>query len=274
MSQILLFCMDSCCEMEMNNFKRSTNVILLSAGSGSRMGSITAGVPKSLLPMGKQTVLDWTLDSIAKKTDGEIVIVTGHKSTAVEKHIAECYPQRVKCAYNSRYADDVNILSLDIGVNTLSAPESGYLIVETDVLLDECAWNKVFDEIEKKDSFWVCKGKYHAGLTGGIVHVDENGRVSAVDYQPEYDSRYDGWAKMVGLLYVGPRQVDNDRLLRAEAITKSIKQYYLMPWHSGIEKLPCHYLDLGDCFAGTFNTETDFHSVMKTFLLNQLGESC
>ena len=134
-------------KMNMNHFKRSTNVILLSAGSGSRMGAMTVDVPKSLLLMGEKTVLDWTLDSIAQKTDGEIVIVTGHKSAAVEQHIAERYPQRVKCAYNTRYADDVNILSLDIGVNALSTPEAGYLIVETDVLLDECAWNKIFVEI-------------------------------------------------------------------------------------------------------------------------------
>jgi choline kinase len=261
-------------KMEKKLFKSSTNVILLSAGSGSRMGLMTADIPKSLLPMGEKTVLDWTLDSITQKTDGEIVIVTGYKSAAVEKHIAERYPQRVKFAHNTKYADDVNILSLDLGVNVLCTPEAGYLIVETDVVLDECAWNKIFDEVEKNDSFWVCKDKYHAGLTGGIVHVDKNHRVLAVDYQPEYNSDYDGWAKMVGLLYVGPQQVNNDRLLRAEAIAKSIKQYYLMPWHSGIENLPCRYLDLGDCFAGTFNTETDFHSVMKAFLINQPSEPC
>ncbi|WP_421348852.1 NTP transferase domain-containing protein [Aeromonas veronii] len=262
------------CKMEKKPFKSSTNIILLSAGSGSRMGSMTADIPKSLLPMGEKTVLDWTLDAITKKTDGEIVIVTGHQKTAVEKHVTERYPQRVKFAHNTRYADDVNILSLDLGVNALCMPETGYLIVETDVVLDEYAWDKIFDEIEQNHSFWVCKGRYHIGLTGGIVHVDENHQVLAVDYQPKYNSYYDGWAKMVGLLYVGPQQVSNDRLLRADAIAKSIKQYYLMPWHSKIEKLPCRCLDLGDCFAGTFNTETDFHSVVKEYFTNQSSKSC
>ena len=31
------------------------------------MGSMTADIPKSLLPMGEKTVLDWTLDAITKK---------------------------------------------------------------------------------------------------------------------------------------------------------------------------------------------------------------
>ena len=42
------FCMSFNRKMERNIFKSSTNVILLSAGSGSRMGAMTADVPKSL----------------------------------------------------------------------------------------------------------------------------------------------------------------------------------------------------------------------------------
>ncbi len=244
----------------------SQNVVLLSAGSGSRMGPLTSQRPKSLLEVGNKTVLDWMLDAIIARTDGEIVVVTGFQAEAVEQHLAKRYGERVKTVRNPRYEDDVNILSVEIGVAALSQPELGYLIAETDLLLDVTAWDKLFLAAKTSDSYWVCKGQYHKGLTGGIVKADLNGNILAVEYQPDYKEYYNGWAKMVGLLLVGPREVHADRLFRQHAISQTTRQYYLVPWHQHLQQLPCRVLDLVDGFAASFNTEADFYAAMQTFL--------
>lgn len=248
------------------------NVVLLSAGSGSRMGALTGQRPKSLLDVGNKTVLDWMLDAIISRTSGEIVVVTGFQPAAVAQHLAKRYGNRVKTVWNSQYADDVNILSVEIGVAALSKPELGYLIVETDLLLDTVAWDKVFLASKTLHSYWVCKDQYHKGLTGGIVRADINGNIQAVDYQPEYNKKYDGWQKMVGLLLVGPAEVQADRQLRREAISQTTKQYYLMPWRQQLQQLPCRVLDLADGFAASFNTEADFYAVVQTFLTLQTSD--
>lgn len=242
------------------------NVVLLSAGSGSRMGALTSLRPKSLLEIGNKRVLDYLLDEIINRTVGEIVVVTGFQAALVEQHLAERYGNRVKTVQNPRYAEDVNILSVEMGVATLANPELGYLIVETDLLLDGTAWDKVFLAARTPYSYWICQGQYHRGLTGGIVKADVNNNIQAVDYQPEYNAIYDGWAKMVGLLWVGPAQVAADRRLRQDAILQSVKQYYLMPWCRHLPQLPCHVLDLDDSFAVSFNTEADFHAAVQRFL--------
>lgn len=248
------------------------NVVLLSAGCGSRMGALTYHRPKSLLEVGDKTVLDYLLEAIIERTSGEIVVVTGFQAALVEQHLAKRYGDRVKTAHNPRYSEDVNILSVETGVAALARPELGYLIVETDLLLDETAWDKVFHTVKNQYSFWVCKDQYRADLTGGIVKVDISGRIQAVEYQPKYDESYDGWPKMVGLLWVGPSEVSADRRLRQDAILHSIKQYYLITWCQHLSQLPCRVLDLADSFAASFNNEIDYFAAVEHFLKLKLPD--
>lgn len=247
-------------------FKTNKNVVLLTAGSGSRMGELTNSRPKSLLSVGNSTVLELMLDAVLSRTCGEVVVVTGFEADTVEQYLTRNYSNKVKAIRNSSYADDVNILSAEIGVSALSSPEQGYLIIETDLLLDDDAWDKIFFTEHISSSYWVCKGKYQHQLTGGILKVDDAGNVQTIDYQPKYNAIYDGWAKMIGVLFVGPAEVSADRQLRQEAISHSIKQYYLAPWCNHLMQLPCSVLDLAESFAVSFNTESEFYSAAQKFL--------
>ncbi|WP_457977392.1 NTP transferase domain-containing protein [Ectopseudomonas composti] len=243
-------------------------VILLSAGRGSRMLPLTDGIPKSLLPVGDRLVLDWLAEAVIARTSGEVVVVTGYGEEKLASHVIERFGSRITLAHNDRYEQDVNILSVDIGVSALHHPERGYLIVETDLLLDESAWDQVFEVTRANEglSCWVCDGVYGPHLTGGIVHACTQGRIDAVDYQPVYSPEYDGWPKMVGLLLVSPEQVEEDCRLRRAAIEQSIGQYYLMPWREGIASLPCRVLQLKDAFARSFNTAIEYQRACASFL--------
>lgn len=243
-------------------------VVLLSAGRGSRMQPLTNGIPKSLLKVGDRLVLDWLIEAVRARTTGEVVVVTGYGEEKVVAHLQERFGDAITTVHNPRYAEDVNILSLELGVQALRHPERGYLIVETDLLLDDRAWDQVFSVVrgDAQLSCWVCDGFYGPHLTGGIVHANADGRIDAVDYQPLYSADFEGWSKMVGLLFVGPEQVEADRQLRQAAIEESIAQYYLMPWRDGIRSLPSRVLQLENAFARSFNTEDDFKRARAEFL--------
>lgn len=245
----------------------SYNVILLAAGKGSRMEDLTQEKTKGLLDCCGKKVIDWMLEAIIKRNDGEIVVVTGYSSNILEQHLQQTYGDRVKTIRNDKYEQDVNILSVEIGVAALRYPEKGYLIVETDLLLNDAAWDKVFASLDAHRSFWVCKGYYHRELTGGIVSADSNGEITVVDYQPVYDPKFDGWFKMIGMLAVGPDEVLMDRAVRQQAIAESTLQYYLTPWSKGIAFLPCRVLELTDEFASSFNTKDQFYEISKAFSL-------
>lgn len=236
------------------------------------MDPLTREIPKCLLSVGKQTVLDWILDAIIARTSAEIVVVTGFAAPRVEAHVARRYPGRVICTRNDRYDEDANILSVDVGVSALKYPERGYLIVETDLLVDEPGWDLIFEKCrDSPGSYWICKGRYGSELTGGIVGTNADGRITQVRYEPEYEPEFDGFHKMLGMVSVGPGEVVADRHLRQARITQSVAQYYLSTWRDDIEALPSTVLDLSACFARSFNTIADFQEASSQFVRQREG---
>ena len=241
------------------------NAILLAAGRGSRLSSLTRKTHKSLLPVGGNPSLKYALDELLLRNVENIVVVTGDKRELIEGFVMENYGTRIKTAYNHRFAEDTNILSTEIGVAALCDPGSGYLIVETDLVMDSHGWKRVLDFEDRNASFWVTSGTYNENLTGGALQSDSAGNVQSIVYAPSYDSIYEGWEKLVGILYVGTEQVSTDRKLRALAIEKTISQYYMMPWVQSLSSLACRSLNLGECFAGSFNDNESYIQIDSRF---------
>jgi NDP-sugar pyrophosphorylase family protein len=241
------------------------NVVLLAAGSGSRLAPLTDTCHKSLLPICGKSPLQMILDSILAAGASDIVVVTGHRHMDVVSFIRDTYGDTVSCVFNQRYKEDVNILSVDIGVDALSEPSAGYMIIETDLVIEPAGWKRVLDIGEHEASFWVTRGHYSPTMTGGALDVDDMERVKEIVYQPHYDSIYSGWRKLLGILYVGSDAVMVDRRLRKAAIHRNISQYYMMPWVENIGLLPCFSRDLGELFAVSYNDIEAYNYAAKEY---------
>ena len=88
------------------------NVVLLAAGSGSRLAPLTDSCHKSLLQIAGKAALGRILDHTLAAGAEDVVVVVGHRRTEIENFLAENYGDFVRCAVNERYKDDVNILSV------------------------------------------------------------------------------------------------------------------------------------------------------------------
>lgn len=240
------------------------------------MGAMTAQVPKALLQIRGEArgrvVLDTILDAVLCHGEREVVVVTGFGAAHVCSHVSRY--DGVRCIENRRWEQDVNIGSVACGVGALAHPQRGYLVVETDLLLDDEAWNRLFEIIDSDTrSYWVCRGRYGTTRTGGVVHAGPDGQIDIVDYRPVYDATCEGWPKMLGMLAVGADEVAADIALRAAAIRDSLRQYYLMPWKHGLAKLSARVLPLEAGFAATFNTADEFETACQGYLGASQNES-
>lgn len=237
------------------------------------MSPLTDETPKSMLRVDGVPLLERILDQVVRLTSGEVNVVTGYLAEQVEALVARRFSGRVRCVRNSRYAEDTNILSVDVGVDHLARPELGYTIIETDLLVERAGWETVFAAHRGQETFWVTRGRYGPDLLGGIVHTDSEWRVDAVEYKPTHDRAYDGWLKMLGVLSVGPACVAADRGLRKRAIARTTRQYYLEPWVDNLALLPCRAVDLGDRFAQSFNTPEAFAFSCRAYLALEPGST-
>lgn len=249
----------------MNNLY-GLNVVLLAAGRGSRIGELTTHTHKSLLPIGGHPCIKHILDGVLNTNVREVVLVTGYMNHLLNKFVVHEYDDdRIKFMHNPYFEHDTNILSVDIGVDALSHPENGYLLVETDIVIEPEGWQHIMDIDPLGPSLWLTRGSYSRMLTGGALRRNEQFNVEEIVYAPRYDPTYEGWQKLLGLLFVGKAQVRMDQNLRKAAIKESIQQYYITPWCLNIAKLACKALSLDSKFAFSFNNRDSYEAICAQY---------
>jgi len=242
-----------------NMTKKSPNaVVVLAAGTGSRLSPLTDHRHKSLLPIAGKPGIELILESICSSSTEEIVIVTGFRSDEVRSFVASKFGTRIKFVNNPEFLTDRNILSVDVGVKNLRAPNRGYLVVESDLFIEPLGWQAILSIDNPLDSFWVTKSFYSEALTGGALSSGANGRVRRLVYAPAYEEKHEGLRKLLGVLYVGESNVELDRQIRGEYVSRSISQYYMAPWMENLDRLPCYSFDLGGLRAASYNDEIDY----------------
>lgn len=64
--------------------------VILAAGRGRRMGSLTDGAPKALLEVSNKTLIEHKLDALPEHVD-EVVIVVGYLGSAIQKYLGGFY---------------------------------------------------------------------------------------------------------------------------------------------------------------------------------------
>jgi NDP-sugar pyrophosphorylase family protein len=62
--------------------------VVLAAGRGTRMGEITARIPKPMLPVGGRPMLEHVLERLAAAGAREFLLVVGYRREIVERHFA------------------------------------------------------------------------------------------------------------------------------------------------------------------------------------------
>lgn len=87
-------------------------IIILAAGTGSRLGPLTRNTPKSLLDLGHGlTLLETQLEAIKPSGVTEIVLVTGYRSAQIEAKIQYYVGFDFQVVYNPFFETSNNLVS-------------------------------------------------------------------------------------------------------------------------------------------------------------------
>ncbi len=109
--------------------------VILAAGRGSRLGSVTGGRPKCLLSFGGRTILDRQIDALLGAGVAEIALVVGHAKQQLIAHVHGRYEGeagRISFIENPEYADTNNMVSLWLAREWLG--DDPFVCLNADVL--------------------------------------------------------------------------------------------------------------------------------------------
>ena len=86
--------------------------IILSAGQGRRLLSLTKNAPKCLLPISGKPIIEWEIDALLAYGIVNITVVTGFKSNVVETVLQQRYKiVRVNTIFNPFFEITDNLVS-------------------------------------------------------------------------------------------------------------------------------------------------------------------
>ena len=111
--------------------------IILAAGLGSRFGDITKYVPKGMIKVGKQPMIQTSIETILELGYDEVIIVTGHCSSVYEEFCKKW--GNVKIVKNPFYATTGSLFSLYMGLieAKMYYPPVNITIFESDIIYDK-----------------------------------------------------------------------------------------------------------------------------------------
>ena len=232
-------------------------VIILAAGSGSRMGKMTSNTHKSLLPINdNDSFLSHLLHQLNEYQLSKIVVVTGYLSALIEE-VVQKFQMNIVTIFNDKYKQDTNIYSMKLALDNLTNQEP-IVIFEADTYIDEIALKKIMSESEKDNSIWFTKDSFREFQYGGILKDDKESKITDIRIVQKYENRFKDYKKLLGIQTIGSREIFYYKELINSYVKKTLAQYYLIPWIENLKRLPCFSCDLSDSTIESVNNEKEY----------------
>jgi HAD superfamily hydrolase (TIGR01450 family) len=132
--------------------------VILAAGLGTRLISLTREKPKCLIRVAGKSILDYQIDAYYKAGIQEIVIVGGYKINMIKEHIKKYKRPKIKILYNKDFNITNNMYSFYLARKEIEGQE--IIVSNGDVVFDSSI---IYDLVhsDEKDLIACDKGSYN-----------------------------------------------------------------------------------------------------------------
>ncbi len=151
--------------------------IILAAGIGKRMLPLTQNVPKSLLRIGNQPIIDYIFDALPNEVD-TVIMVVGYMEDKMRTHLGGCYQgKKIRYVRQENLTGTATALML---AKDLFQEGERFIIIYG----DELPSKGEIDECINKEYSWLCS-RSPDPKQSGIAEIDMEGRITEVIEKPE-----------------------------------------------------------------------------------------
>ncbi len=255
-------------------------VVILAAGRGTRLRAQSGNLPKPLIHVQGEPLLQRTLRQLHEIGLRNFIVVTGYRKDAVEQCIQDSYPN-VSLIHNNQYEQDKNIWSTLLGLSAVPENRS-VLLVEGDVIIADASLEVLRTLRQSPVSVWTACGHFLPRHAGGIIKAHTSPMLSS---SPEecrnagiyhaiheityslYEPELADWYKNLGIIYIASAQRPIFAQMLRTYAERSLDCYYMTPWAEHLDKLPSDMLDLTETGGASFNTPEEFAAALRLLQL-------
>jgi choline kinase len=175
-------------------------VVILGAGTGSRLGARTAELPKPAVVVAGRPLLAYDVDFARRAGATRIVVVTGH-ARGISEPLARSLG--AETLYNPRFADAGNLASLEVA-RRAGMCAAGFLLMNADHVYRPTIAAAVARAVDTADQVTAFVDRdRQLGADDMKVVLDARGRVAEIAKTlPVWQAGY------VGMTWVPPARVD------------------------------------------------------------------
>jgi NDP-sugar pyrophosphorylase family protein len=148
--------------------------IILCGGLAKRLGETTKTVPKVLLDIADQTVLNWQLQLLKEAGVGEVILASGHLHDLLYERVGDCYG-----GVRIRYAKEEKRLGTGGAIQNAMRyiTTSPFFVLNGDVLLDNFSLREMLNYF-RRDMTGLLLSVYVDDMRPyGQIVSDRNGRI-------------------------------------------------------------------------------------------------
>ncbi len=165
-----------------DNSLKDIPVVIMAGGKGSRLQPLTNVLPKALIPIGKQTIIEDIMDRFADFGCRDFYVSLNYKADMIRQYIKEN-----KSSYNITYCQETQPLGTAGSLYLLkNSIQSSFFVSNCDILIDEDYGEILNYHRENHNEITVIGALKSMSLPYGSLETTKGGVLKALSEKPEY----------------------------------------------------------------------------------------
>lgn len=158
-------------------------VVIMAGGKGTRLDPFTKILPKPLIPIGEQSILEIIIDRFVDYQVKEFFISVNHKAKIIKSYFEEIQPE-----YKLTYLFEEKPLGT---VGALKQLEGMFrkeiILTNCDIIIDTDYSDLLRHHKEQKNAITIVASLKHYNIPYGICEIENGGQLVNIKEKPEYD---------------------------------------------------------------------------------------
>lgn len=165
--------------------KIDTPVVIMAGGVGSRLAPFTKILPKPLLPIGEETIIERILDSFKRQGFWNFIVIVNYKRELIRAYFAE-----IDNSFKITFVDEPSFLGTAGGLlHIKNLVKENFVLSNADILLDVDYLDALQFHEKSNSTATIVTVDSVTSVPYGVVKCDDSGLVSKLEEKPDITHR-------------------------------------------------------------------------------------